>query len=167
MWEYKYRTWSIECIIDVFIANHKTSVDSRHVSDVTHIRLPVCYLCCANSKWIMMSASSDSRAPDFVWRGECDVDPGGTRLVQLLRDRRLLVFDIAQVSKPIFNNFWAPILSSCRLPKLKFMHMSVILHSQDGIQWLTRFGRWFFLSSSASCNSIEFFHLSQLDIHTA
>ena len=49
-----------------------------------------------------MSASSESRAPDFVWSGECNVVPGGPRLVQLLRDRRLLVYDSVQVRTLFF-----------------------------------------------------------------
>ena len=68
-----------------------------------------------------MSVSSDSRAADSVWSGECSVDPGGTRLVKLLRDRRLLVCDGAQVRRRFANikksfEKLALILSSCELP---------------------------------------------------
>ena len=75
--------------------DRKISLDSRQNS-VTHTPPHITRVL---SKWIMMSENlkSDSGAADSVWSGECSVEPGRTRLVKLLRDRRLLVYDGVEV----------------------------------------------------------------------
>ena len=75
--------------------DRKISLDSRQHS-VTHTPPHNTRVL---SQSIMMSEnlSSDSGAADSVWSGECSVEPGGTRLVKLLKDRRLLVYDGVEV----------------------------------------------------------------------